>query len=95
MSQESNKQTVNISSTQRGILISLVSSDFFTLGSARTRPEIEEILVKIATLIRNVDRFIRVEGHCSSMEADLLQNSQADSAKSNGERAYRRYLGSL
>lgn len=54
---------VRVSEDERGLIISLVGADYFYPGSAILTPAIKETLAKAAGLIKNLERFVRVEGH--------------------------------
>ena len=85
---EAEKQTINIESTERGILVSLVSTDFFNKGSAEMQTEIKNILKKLSYLISKINHFVRIEGHCSQSEAELLQSYTGNSPHIRQERIY-------
>lgn len=55
---------VVISENERGLIISLVGADYFNPGSAILLPEIKATLNKASKLLKGMDRFIRIEGHC-------------------------------
>ncbi len=57
------KSDVKINVDERGIVVSLVDSQFFTSGSAMIRPEAVPILSKIAKHLRGLPNDVQVEGH--------------------------------
>ncbi|MCR9145546.1 MAG: flagellar motor protein MotB [bacterium] len=66
---------VRVTEDERGLVISLVSADYFAPGSAIPNESIEDVLVRVAGLIRQLNRFVRVEGHASRGEVGSLQGS--------------------
>jgi len=54
---------IKITEDERGLVISLVGADYFNPGSAILLPPTRETLKKVASLIRELDRFVKVEGH--------------------------------
>ncbi|PJZ71454.1 flagellar motor protein MotB [Leptospira perolatii] len=55
---------VRVSEDERGLIISLVGADYFNPGSAILNEPIKVTLKKASGLIKSLERFIRVEGHC-------------------------------
>lgn len=55
---------VRVTEDERGLIISLVGADFFNPGSAELLPPIKETLRKASSLMKSLNRFVRVEGHC-------------------------------
>ncbi|MGQ9808992.1 MAG: OmpA/MotB family protein [Armatimonadota bacterium] len=59
---------VLLGSDERGLVITLLSDRvLFPIGEARIRPEAQEILKGIASLIRETPNDVRVEGHTCSL----------------------------
>lgn len=54
---------VRVSEDERGLVISLAGADYFDPGSAILLPEIKETLKKASGLMKELERFVRVEGH--------------------------------
>ncbi|MDX1959600.1 MAG: flagellar motor protein MotB [Leptospiraceae bacterium] len=54
---------VKVTEDERGIVISLVGADYFNPASAILLPPIKEVLKKASGLIKDLDRFVKVEGH--------------------------------
>ncbi|MCX7998954.1 MAG: flagellar motor protein MotB, partial [Leptospiraceae bacterium] len=54
---------IRITEDERGLVISLIGADYFNPGSAILLPPTREVLKKVAILIRDLDRFVKVEGH--------------------------------
>lgn len=79
---------VRITEDERGLVISLVSADYFQPGSALLTPAIEEVLKKTAGLMRGLDRFTRIEGHAAAGEDEILVGERRT------ERGERNYLNS-
>ncbi|MCB1156097.1 MAG: flagellar motor protein MotB [Leptospiraceae bacterium] len=65
---------VRIQENERGLIISLVGADYFNPGSAILLPPIKETLRKASGLLKGMDQYIRVEGHC---DEDAVLPSQA------------------
>lgn len=57
---------VKITEDERGLIISLVSADYFNPGSAILTDSIKIALRKASSLIKDLNRFVRVEGHCDA-----------------------------
>ena len=81
---ESNQ--IRVTEDERGIIISLLSADYFNPGSALLTPSMEEVLKKASGLSQDLKRFIRIEGHSSPDEEAVLQSST--NIGSRGERIY-------
>jgi chemotaxis protein MotB len=54
---------IRITEDERGLVISLVGADYFNPASAILLAPIKDVLKKAAGLIRDLDRFVKVEGH--------------------------------
>ena len=54
---------VRVQEDERGLIITLASDFFFDPGSARLKEEMRPVLGKIATILKDIDNFVRVEGH--------------------------------
>lgn len=54
---------IRVTEDERGLVISLVGSDYFNPGSAILLPPTREVLKKVSVLIKDLDRFVKVEGH--------------------------------
>ncbi len=54
---------VRLREDERGMVISLSSDVFFEPGSAIVKPEMRVVIRKINEILKNIDNFIRVEGH--------------------------------
>ena len=79
---------VRVTEDERGIIISLISADYFNPGSALLSPPIEEVLSKVAILIKDLERYVRVEGHSSADEANTIYSA------SNSNQEERVYINS-
>jgi chemotaxis protein MotB len=60
---EIEKGRVRITEDERGLVISLVGADYFNPASAMLLQPVKDVLKKAAGLIKELDRFVRVEGH--------------------------------
>ena len=78
---EIESQKVRVTENERGIVISLVSADYFTPGSALLTPEIKKVLRKAVYFIQEIDRYLRIEGHSTKGEDEGISSNQ-------GERVY-------
>lgn len=67
---------INITEDERGLVISLIGMDYFEPGSAAITPALEKVLDKSALLFRELDRFIRIEGHASGGEGSVLTGGE-------------------
>lgn len=54
---------IKIVEDERGLVISLVSADYFNPGSAILLSPIKETLKKASGLMKELERFVKVEGH--------------------------------
>ncbi|HMV81183.1 MAG TPA: flagellar motor protein MotB [Leptospiraceae bacterium] len=54
---------VRVSEDERGLVISLMGADYFNPASAILLPPIKDVLKKAAPFIKEMDRYVRVEGH--------------------------------
>ncbi|TGK06771.1 flagellar motor protein MotB [Leptospira semungkisensis] len=57
---------VRVTEDERGLVISLVGADYFNPGSAILQEPIKGTLKKASGLIKGLERFVRVEGHCDA-----------------------------
>ncbi|PKL35266.1 MAG: flagellar motor protein MotB [Spirochaetae bacterium HGW-Spirochaetae-1] len=60
---EIQSRQVRVSEDERGLIISISSDLFFDPGSAMLKTEARDVLGRVGTLLKNLDNFIRVEGH--------------------------------
>lgn len=60
---EVEKGKVRITEDERGLVISLVGADYFNPASAILLPEVKDVLRKASGLIKELNRFVKVEGH--------------------------------
>ncbi len=58
---------VNITASSRGVVITLPNSLLFDSGSARLKPESEEVLTKIAEKLKEIPAKILIEGHTDNV----------------------------
>lgn len=66
---------IRVTEDERGIVISLLSVDYFNPGSALLTPSIEEALKKASSLAQELKRFVRVEGHSSADEEAIVSGA--------------------
>lgn len=59
---------VRVEENEKGIIISLIGADYFEPGSAQLTPAIQEVLKKTSYLLKELNRYTRVEGHAGSQE---------------------------
>jgi len=62
---------VRVEENERGIVISLVGADYFEPGSAQLTPAIEEVLKKASYLLKDLNRYTRIEGYAGSKEVEI------------------------
>jgi chemotaxis protein MotB len=60
---EIEKGRVRITEDERGLVISLIGADYFNPASAILLPPVKDVLKKASGLIKDLDRFVKVEGH--------------------------------
>ena len=77
---------IRVTEDERGVIISLLSADYFNPGSALLSPSIEDALKKASGLAQNLKRFVRVEGHSSPDEEAIIQG--ASKGENRIERSY-------
>jgi chemotaxis protein MotB len=54
---------VRITEDERGLIISLLGADYFNPGSAILLQPVKDTLKKAASFMKDLDRYVRVEGH--------------------------------
>jgi chemotaxis protein MotB len=84
---------VRIREDERGLVITLSSDVFFDTGSARLKGEMRPVLGKIAKIIRNLNNFVRIEGHTDN--APLTVTKAKETYRSNWELSSSRALNVL
>ncbi len=77
---------VRVTEDERGLVISLIGADYFNPGSAVLTPAVQQVLPKVISLVKELNRFIRLEGHSSAGEETSIYNQQ--DASQGGERLY-------
>lgn len=60
---EIEKGRVRISEDERGLVISLIGADYFNPASAILLPPVKDVLKKASGLIKDLERYVKVEGH--------------------------------
>ncbi len=81
-------KNVRVTEDERGLVISLIGANYFEPGSGLLTPTIEETLRKASSLLKELNRYIRVEGHSSRGEEAYISGSQ------EGRRTERMYMNS-
>jgi chemotaxis protein MotB len=84
---------VRIREDERGLVITLSSDVFFDTGSAHLKGEMRPVLGKIAKVIKNLNNFIRIEGHTDN--APLTVTKAKEAYRSNWELSSARALNVL
>jgi chemotaxis protein MotB len=79
---------VRITEDERGLVISLIGADYFEPGSALLNADVEAILEKSAGLIRELGKFVRLEGHAAKGEDEVIFGMKGT------QRAERLYMNS-
>lgn len=67
---------VRVTEDERGLVISLIGAEYFEPGSALLTPQIQDVLKRAAGLIKELNKFVRIEGYCSQDEVEYLQGRQ-------------------
>jgi chemotaxis protein MotB len=60
---EIEKGRVRITEDERGLVISLIGADYFNPASAILLPPVKDVLKKASGLIKDLERYVKVEGH--------------------------------
>ncbi len=84
LSHEINRGLVNVRRTREGMVISLQEVGFFDSGSATLRPGADEVLARIANILRNRPESLRVEGHTDDVpihNANFASNWELSTAR--------------
>jgi chemotaxis protein MotB len=84
LSHEINRGLVNVRRTREGLVISLQEVGFFDSGSATLRPGADEVLARIANILRNRPESLRVEGHTDDVpihNANFASNWELSTAR--------------
>lgn len=55
--------SVHLELTERGLVVSFMDKVLFSVGDAKLRPEANEVLREVATILHNIPNDIRIEGH--------------------------------
>jgi chemotaxis protein MotB len=84
---------VRMREDERGLVITLSSDVFFETGSAHLKGEMRPVLGKLAKVIRNINNFVRIEGHTDN--APLSVNKAKETYRSNWELSSARALNVL
>lgn len=90
---EIKSKTVAVEQQERGIVISLIGSDAFAPGSARLTEQTRKTLSKAGSLIRSLDRFVRIEGHAD--ETPVVAGPASERYDTNWELAGARSINVL
>ncbi len=72
---------IKVTEDERGLVISLAGADYFNPGSAILQQPIKETLRKAAGFLKELDRFVKVEGH--SDEDAVLPGTNEGKAERN------------
>jgi len=73
---ELESKTVRISEDERGLVITLSGDAYFDPGSAVIKDEIRPVLKKTAAIIKNIDNFVRIEGHTDNTPVALASTQK-------------------
>jgi chemotaxis protein MotB len=76
LKEEVKNKSVNIKEEEGGIIISLAGDLYFATASAELNTDAERVLDKISSVLKDIEFFIRVEGHTDEMAVD--QNTYLD-----------------
>ncbi|MFN3604683.1 MAG: OmpA family protein [Leptonema sp. (in: bacteria)] len=61
---------VRVQEDERGLIISLIGADYFEPGSAQLTPALEDVLKKVSYLLKQLNRYTRIEGHSGTKEVE-------------------------
>jgi len=86
-------KVVRIQEDERGLVITLSSDAFFEPGSARLNAESRDALARIAVIIREVQNFIRIEGHTDNRQ--LIQQGVKEGYSNNWDLSAARAINVL
>ncbi len=67
---------VRVMEDERGLVITLSSDVFFDPGSARLKGEVRPVVRKIARIVKNVDNFVRIEGHTDNSPVTVPKSKE-------------------
>jgi len=81
---------ISVVQDERGIIISLIGDTYFAPASALLTSDAKQILGKLSPLLRDINAFIRIEGH-----SDESPTPNKDRFETNWELAAMRSLNSL
>lgn len=84
---------VRVREDERGLIITLSSDVFFDPGSARLKGEMRPILKKLGRIVRNVNNFVRIEGHTDNAAITVIKSRET--YRSNWELSSARALNVL
>jgi len=84
---------IRIHQVERGLIISLIGEDFFAPGSAKLTDSTKNALTKMAKLLRQVQSFIRIEGHAD--ETPVATGPASNRYETNWELASQRSINVL
>ncbi len=90
---EIESKAVRIMEDERGLVITLSGDVFFEPGSARIKPEMRSVLKKVGRIIKNIDNFVRIEGHTDNSPVSVPKAKEV--YKSNWELSSARGLNVL
>ena len=96
LKEEVNNKNLHIKEEEGGIIISLTGDLYFRSGSADLTPEAEQILDKISPLLKEIQFYIRVEGHTDELPVDediLLDNWQLAALRSSNVVRFLQFVG--
>ncbi len=71
LKKEVTAKKVRIEESERGLVISLIGAEYFEPGSAMLTPYIEEVLRKVGSLLLDLNRYVRIEGHANNRENEI------------------------
>lgn len=70
---EIKSRKVRVTEDERGLVITLSGDAFFDPGSAVLKDEIRPVLKKVSMILREVDNFVRIEGHTDANPVTLAR----------------------
>ncbi len=90
---EIKSKQLKLQQDERGLIISLIGNDHFPPGSARLTETAKNTLVKVGTLLPQLNSMVRIEGHAD--ESPLATNQGSEYYETNWELSSQRAVNVL
>lgn len=76
---------VRVSEEEKGLVISIYSDLFFAPGSATIKSEAKGVLHKVGMILREIDNFVRIEGHTDNSPVPPVSPTEGRNYETNWE----------